>query len=265
MTSGLTAGNRSVLTVLHRAFPGPFTIAEAAVATDLAPARAARLLRHLAAQGWLVRVRRGLYATVPLDAERPQEWQVDPWLVAARALEPGYVGGWTALNHWDLTEQLFSSTVFLTARPVIRRQQSIGGARFELRHRDESFLFGVRRVWRSGVPVLVSDPERTLVDCLDDPSVGGGLRHVTDALRLYVDGDRVRWAVVLDYADRVGNRTVLKRLGYLAEALMFGDGELLESCKARISAGVGLLDPALPARGPIVSRWGLRINAAVGA
>lgn len=263
--AGVSTDNRVVLTVLNQAFAGPFTIAEAAEVAGLEPARAARLLRHLTAQGWLVRIRRGWYATVPLEAERPHEWYVDPWVIAARALGPGYVGGWTALSHWDLTEQLFSATVFLTARPVIRRAQTIGGARFELRHRDESLLFGTRRVWRSGVPVAVSDQERTLVDCLDDPSVGGGLRHVTDALLAYGQSGRGRWPVVIEYGDRVGNRTVFKRLGYLAETLALGDAELVESCRARVSAGVGRLDPALPAGGPIVSRWGLRINSTVSA
>lgn len=265
MRAGLTADNRSVLTALNRAFVGPFTIAEASAAAELDPKRAARLLRHLAEQGWLARVRRGLYATVPLDAERPQDWQVDPWAIAAHALDPGYVGGWTALNHWDLTEQLFSSTVFLTARSVRRRATTIGGARFELRHRDESMLFGVRRVWRSGVPVSVSNRERTLVDCLDDPTLGGGLRHVSEALVRYLESERKRWDDVLDYGDQLGNQTVFKRLGYLAEALGFGDRDLLESCRARVSAGIGRLDPALPARGAIVTRWGLRVNASVAS
>ncbi|MFN8223131.1 MAG: type IV toxin-antitoxin system AbiEi family antitoxin domain-containing protein [Gaiellales bacterium] len=261
--SGLSAENRMLLSRLHQVFEGPFTIVEASEAMGLELSRVSRLLRHLAAQGWLVRVRRGLYATVPLGAERPQEWSADPWAVAARALDPGYIGGWSALHHWDLTEQLFVSTVCFTARPVAHRRVSIGGTRFELRHRNASLLFGTRRVWRSGVPVPVSDPERTLVDCLDDPTVGGGMRHVVDALRSYAGGSRTRWSMIVEYGDRLGNRTVFKRLGYIAEALELADDALLDSCRARVSAGIGRLDPALPARGPIVTRWGLRINSGV--
>lgn len=83
--SGLSAENRMLLSRLHQVFEGPFTIVEASEAMGLELSRVSRLLRHLAAQGWLVRVRRGLYATVPLGAERPQEWSADPWAVAARA------------------------------------------------------------------------------------------------------------------------------------------------------------------------------------
>jgi len=262
-SAGLTAANRETVARLRRAFPGPFTAAEAAQAAELEPDRARRLLRHLVAQGWLTRVQRGLYAAVPLEAERPEAWRVDPWTIAATALSPCYVGGWTALHHWDLTDQLFSTTLVITAKPVARREREIGRARFELRHRPASVLFGTRRVWREGLPVDVSDPERTLVDCLDDPSLGGGVRHVSEALAHWHAGPRPSHQRLLDYGDRFGNRTVFKRLGFLLEALGIDAVELIDACRDRVSAGVSLLDPDRPGTGAITTRWNLRVNAAV--
>lgn len=264
--AGLSDTNRTLLTRMHRGLDGPFDAAAAAAAAGIEPARAARLLRHLAGQGWLTRVRRGLYATVPLEAESPEDWRVDPWVVVDAALGEGYIGGWTALHHWDLTDQIFATTVYLTARPVAHREREIGGARFELRHIGGDDRFGTKRVWRGRVPVEVSDRARTLVDCLDDPSIGGGVRHVAEALQEYAAGDRVDWARVVDYGDRIGNRTVFKRLGLIAEELELpGTDALLEACRARVSAGVGRLDPRRPAEGPVVRRWGLRRNVSVGA
>jgi predicted transcriptional regulator of viral defense system len=198
-----------------------------------------------------------------VEAEDPGSWGADPWAVAMAALAPGYVGGWTALHHWDLTDQIFSTTVFVTARPVPRRRRTIGGVHFELRHRSESALFGTRRVWREGMPVEVSDRERTLVDCLDDPLLGGGLRHTTEALASYTERPDVSWRRLVEYGDRLGNRTVFKRLGYIAETLGFGDDELIDGCLGRVSAGVGRLDPGRPDEGPIAARWGLRINTRI--
>lgn len=261
--AGLSRENREFVARLHRALPGPFTPADAAAAAGVDHARAARLLRHLASQGWVARLQRGLYTTVPLEAEDPEGWGADPWAVAATALAPSYIGGWTALHHWDLTDQIFSTTVVITSRPVARRQRTIGTARLELRHRPESALFGTRRVWRDGVPVPVSDRERTLVDCLDDPSVGGGLRHITEALIAYAESDGVAWEPLVEYGDRLGNRTVFKRLGYIAETLELADEEIVDACLARVSAGTGRLDPALPDKGPTTSRWGLRLNTQI--
>lgn len=263
--AGVTAANRETLALLRRSFAGPFTAAEAAEVADLEPERATRLLRHLVAQGWLTRVHRGLYATVPIEAEHPQAWRIDPWTIAATALAPAYIAGWTALHHWDLTDQLFGTTAVITARPVPRRERMIGGARFELRHRGEPALFGTRRVWRDGVAVEVSDPERTLVDCFDDPSLGGGVQHVADAFVQWRDGRRADSQQLVDYAERVGNRTVFKRLGFVLEALRIDDRELIAACRQRISSGISLLDPGRPASGSITTRWNLRINAIVGS
>ncbi len=262
-SAGLSRANRVFVAQLHRELPGPFTPDDAAVAAGVDRARAARLLRHLAEQGWVARVQRGLYMTVPLEAEDPATWRADPWVVAAVALSPGYVGGWTALHHWDLTDQIFATTVFITTRAVPRRRRTIGGARLEVRHRPASALFGTRRVWRDGVAVDVSDRERTLVDCFDDPSLGGGLRHTTEALMTYVGENDINWPRVIDYGDRVGNRTVFKRLGYIAETLNIGDDELLVACLKRVSAGVGRLDPSRPASGTKSNRWGLLLNTRV--
>jgi predicted transcriptional regulator of viral defense system len=211
----------------------------------------------------VARVQRGLYIAVPLEAEDPARWSADPWAVASAALAPGYVGGWTALNHWDLTDQVFATTVFITSRPVPRRERTIGSVRLEVRHKPEAALFGTRRVWREGTPVSVSDRERTLIDCLDDPSLGGGLRHTVEALTAYAEAPDAAWGRLVEYGDRLGNRTVFKRLGYIVETLALADDALIRTCRERLSAGTGRLDPSRPATGRTTSRWGLRLNAEV--
>jgi predicted transcriptional regulator of viral defense system len=262
--TGISKTNRAFVAQLNRTLPGPFTPADAAAATNVDRVRAGRLLRDLADRGWVARLQRGLYTTVPLEAEDPEAWSADPWAIATTALAPGYVGGWTALHHWDLTDQIFSTTVFITSRPVARRRRQIGAAVLELRHRPESALFGTRRAWRDGVPVPISDRERTLIDCLDDPSLGGGLRHTSEALVTYSESEEASWQQLVNYGDQLGNRTVFKRLGYIAESLDLADEQLIDACLQRVSAGIGRLDPALPDRGAIRSRWGLRVNASVG-
>lgn len=264
-SAGLSRSNRAFVARLNRELPGPFTVADAAAATEVDRPRAARLLRHLAGQGWVARLQRGLYTTVPLEADDPQHWSADPWAVAIAALSPGYVGGWTALHHWDLTDQVFSTTVFITSRPVPRRHRTIGDVRLELRHRPDRTLFGTRRVWREGTPVSVSDRERTLIDCLDDPSLGGGLRHTVEAIQTYAEAPDVAWEQLVEHGDRLGNRTVFKRLGYIVEALALAHQELIDVCLARVSAGTGRLDPRRPAGGTTVARWGLQLNARIAA
>ncbi len=263
--AGISGANRTFLAAVNRELRGPFTAEEAAKVADIDRERAARLLRHLATQGWIARVQRGFYTTVPLEADDPKAWSADPWAIAMAALGPGYVGGWSALHHWDLTDQVFSTTLFLTTHPVPRRNRTIAGTRYELRHRPPTALFGTRRVWRDGAPVDVSDRERTLVDCLDDPSLGGGLRHTVEALTAYAEAGDASWDQLVTYAERLGNRAVFKRLGYLAEALNLGDEQLIHTCLHHLSAGTGRLDPTGPRTGPTLARWHLQINARIDA
>ena len=261
---GISTRNRQLLTLLNRSFAGPFSVREAATALDCTVDEARRFLAYLAARGWLVRVSRGFYATVPLDAIEPTEWREDPWLVAAKVFGPAcYIGGWTACEHWNLTDQLFNTTVLFTERKVRNTETDVQGSPLRIRHTARENIFGTRSVWRGQSRVDVSDPTRTLVDVLDSPELGGGIRHVAEVLEAYFDSEHLDEFLVLEYAGRLGNRTVFKRLGYLIEALNIESPELVRECRERMSSGMSLLDPSLPRRGPSRRRWNLRLNATV--
>jgi predicted transcriptional regulator of viral defense system len=222
---------------------------------------AARLVGYLASKGWLSRVRRGLFALVPLEADRPAEWRADPWLVAAHVFAPCYIGGWSACEHWSLTEQLFRSVVVITARPQRSTHATIQGTDYRVAVRKREALFGSRPVWRGRERADVSDPSRTVIDVLDEPELGGGIRHVADVLSVYMDSEHRDEQLLVSYGDRLGNRTVFKRLGYLLEALELDAPDLIAACLKRLSAGISKLDPTIADRGRITTRWGLRVNA----
>jgi predicted transcriptional regulator of viral defense system len=58
----------------------------------------------------------------------------------------------------------------------------------------------------------------------------------------------------------LGNRTVLKRLGYLVEVLGLEVGGWIDRWRAEISPGETLLDPRYGRRGSYQSEWNLRLN-----
>jgi len=245
---------------LHRHTTAAFDVVQAAQILRLDLRKAGRLLVYLAKRGWLSRVRRGLYVAVPLDARRSGEWVEDPWVVAQRVFNPCYVGGWSALEHWDLTEQVFRVILVVTARTVRHRDVQIQGNPFHGTVRPEKALFGTVQVCRGQTRVLVSDPTRTIVDALDDPGLGGGIRTVADALHEYMTSGHRDDRLLIEYGDRLGNRAVFKRLGYLVEHLDVDAPELIEACLKRRSSGLAALDPAAKSRGRILRRWRLRVN-----
>jgi len=260
---GLEGPNRALLEQLHRGTTGPFTVEEAAALLALPRGRVRRLLSYLAGRGWLSRVCRGLYITVPLGARDPAAWLADPWSVANKLFAPCYLGGWTALQHWELTDQIFRDVVVFTALEVKRKHRTVQGTTFRLRSLPAEKHFGTRAVWRDRARLLVSDPARTIVDVLDRPEVGGGIRHVAECLVEFLESRNRDDVALVDYADRLGNRTVFKRLGFLVESKGMEARGLLEACRERMSSGLSPLDPGVEAAGRIVKRWNLFVNAKV--
>jgi len=141
----------------------------------------------------------------------------------------------------------------------------IQGSPYQAKSVAEDKIFGTRTVWRGQIKVQVSDPTRTVVDILDDPSIGGGIRHVAEVVGAYLRSEHRSDVLLAEYAQRVGNRTIFKRLGYLLESLGIAAPELIETCKNAMSSGVSLLDPTLGDEGHVVRRWNLRLNAVLGS
>jgi predicted transcriptional regulator of viral defense system len=223
---------------------------------------AAKKLSRWAADGWLRRARRGLYIPVPVDASSPAAWSEDALIVAAALWSPCYFSGWTAANHWGLTEQVFRTTVLKTTERVRASRVRLLDHDYLLTHiSKEALEWGVKTEWWGEVRLSLADPARTVVDVLDTPRLGGGIRHSAEILAAYLNHHDA--ATLVAYGDRLGNRTMFKRVGYLAETLELDRPELVAACRERLSAGISLLDPDGPKAGRRLSRWGLQINVRV--
>jgi len=216
---------------------------------------AAKLLARWNGQGWMRRLRRGFYAPVPIAALGQEQVLEDPWVLVPELFGPACIGGWSAAEHWGLTEQMFRSTCVLTSRPIREKEQTIEGIPFVLKHVQPRTLFGMRPVWRGSVRIDVTSPAKTIIDMLDDPAIGGGIRHVAECLAAYVEREDASGDELLEIADQLGNRAVFKRLGFLAERLP-GQQDLAAACRERLSQGTAKLDPSAPCS-RLVTRWRL--------
>lgn len=260
--AGISGPGREELAAVTARGQRLLTVEDAAERLGMGRPEAAKKLARWAEQGWLRRVRRGLYIPVPVDVEHPELWSGDPLALADVVWSPCYFTGWTAANHWGLTEQIFRTIVVRTSRRVRSASQMLLNQEYLVGHVPESLmLWGLRAEWRDERRVQFADEARTVIDILDTPSIGGGIRHVAEVLEAYLND--FDWHRLVEYGERIGNRAVFKRLGYLSERLELGDGGLLDECRRRLSSGVVLLDPSAPNKGPRVSEWGLRANVHV--
>ncbi|WP_423920814.1 type IV toxin-antitoxin system AbiEi family antitoxin domain-containing protein [Candidatus Poriferisodalis sp.] len=258
---GLSGASRRELAILFGDGARTVTVEAAADALNVSPETAARRLSALASRGWLGRICRGMHFAVPVDAQNPAAWTEDSWYLADLVWKPCYIGGWSAANHWSLTDQVFRSTIVMMAQRIRRVEQELaGGPTFLVRHVDpERLTWGLVGEWRHDRRILVSTPERTVADLLSKPALGGGIRHSMEILDSLLADTSVDSLV--EIVKRLGNGAGLKRLGYLLEQL----GHSSEAIGQPLTTGVPLLDPALPAVGPRSPQWCLRVNADVSA
>ena len=259
-SGGISKDSRKMLDAINRQFSGPFEVSDVEKLFNRERTKTIRLLAHWASKGWLTRIRRGLYITVPLGAKNPKTRSEDPWIVANKIFYPCYVGGWSACEHWGLTEQIFDSIVIFTSQKIRHSKSIIQGTTFLLRPLKEEYFFGLKTVWQENAKIQVSNPSRTIVDILNDPSAGGGMRHVNDIVKEYFSGEHRDDKKLIEYIKKLDNRTIYKRLGYVVEINKLDAPILLEVCKNNVSAGFSLLDPTVTNRGHHIRKWNLRIN-----
>src|SRR4030042_1607207 len=76
-----------------------------------------KILLRLMQKGWLRRGSRGIYTFVPLSSVDAEVAPEDPWAIAMELFSPCYIGGFSAAEYWDLTEQVFNTVVVFTTPP----------------------------------------------------------------------------------------------------------------------------------------------------
>ena len=256
--SGMGTLDRERITAILRSTKGVFTVSEAARILNISDTEAAKLLSRWTAKGWFSRVKRGVYIPVPLESTTADIPLEDPWIIAAKLYSPCYIGGFSAAEYWGLTEQIFSTVVVFTAKQIRNRQSVINGTEFLLRTTPQAAMFGLKEVWRGQVKVPVSDPTRTMVDFLVDPKLGGGIRSVIDMFQVYLKSEDKNLSLLLEYAKKLDNGAVFKRIGFLTEQYMSSEKQVIEACKNQLTAGNTKLDPQLAAT-KLITRWRLWI------
>jgi predicted transcriptional regulator of viral defense system len=232
-------------------------ISDVAQALAISRTDAAKRLARWREQGWISRVGAGAYVPASIDTLGAERVLDDAWVLVPALFAPAYVGGRTAAEHWDLTEQIFKDVVVITGQTIRTKHQERQGFEFTLKHLKPEKIFGTKPVWRHNTRVPVSDVHRTIIDMLDEPLIGGGIQQVSECLNAYFKRSDRNDQKLIEYADQLGNGAVFKRLGFLAERQHDGSA-LAELCRNRLTTGNAKLDPALDCQ-RLISRWRLLI------
>lgn len=169
-------------------------------------------------QGHILRIRRGLYYSIPKGTD-PDHCPVDPFLVASKMAEDSVIAYGSALDLHGKLHSIQNRVVYLTKKRVmasfdfrdIKYQAVAIPSALKVAGQE---TFGVQSIDRLGQPVFVTTLERTLVDVLDRPYLCGSWEEIWLSLESieYLDMDQV-----LKYALLLANSTTIAKLGFFLE------------------------------------------------
>ncbi len=244
-----------------------FTVAEARAAVNGDAPKLARLLSRLTRKRWLLRLERGKYLILPLAAGMEGTYTTHEFVLASRLAQPYAIAYWSALHYHGFTEQVPQTVTVMS--PVRRRDVLIPGLGFRCHfvYIAAERFFGFVTVSVDDQPVVITDPPRTVLDCLARPDLCGGIVEAAKGVYGYAQRSDARPDRLADYAARLGNPAVIKRLGYLVERFELPTkfpaarwAEAISEWQTHLSMGFARLDPRLPPAGPYDRRWRLRLN-----
>ena len=255
--AGLSRNESLLLSTLSEKNKTIFGIKDIVGELNCSYAYAKALANNLAKKRWVIILRRGVYLIVPLSAGAKPQYTEHEFVIASHIVSPYYIAYWSALSFHGLTEQT-PFTVFVATTKRVKNREILN-VRYRFVCLSESKFFGFVAAAIGPYRVNISDFEKTIADALDHPEHCGGIGEVAKCL--WNAREKISLDRIVSYAERMGNRAIVKRLGYLVESLsLSADERILSRMRKSLSAGMSLLDPSMPMKGGYATRWKLMLN-----
>lgn len=227
--------------------------------------REALLAYHVNA-GHLLRVRRGLYATVPPGID-PDSLQVDPYLLGGQMTEDAVLGYHSALQFHGKAYSIHRRFPYLSRhdrRPFVFQGQEFIAVPFpKALQASQAEEYAVETLSHAGGKVRVTALERTLVDVLVRPELGGGWEEVWRSLESveYFNLDRS-----IDYVLLLRSATAAAKVGFFLEQhreeLMVEEAHL-DVLRKHVPKQPCYLERSRRASGKLVPTWRLVVPPAL--
>ncbi|WP_202975541.1 type IV toxin-antitoxin system AbiEi family antitoxin domain-containing protein [Bradyrhizobium symbiodeficiens] len=174
---------------------------------------ARKVIRNLIRKGWLSRIVGGRYMLLPPEHGPENLGENNILALAAAAVEPSYIGWWSAASYHGFTTQKPMTVFVAVQRQVPVRTIEGSDVRFIKVTPRKFFGYGPYKVYDR--IVLISTPEKTFVDCLDHPELCGGpseLARIAHSALAKLDLEKLRDTVL-----SMKSKAVFQRLGFLSD------------------------------------------------
>jgi predicted transcriptional regulator of viral defense system len=171
------------------------------------------VIESLRRKGWLERATWGEYLLVPPEQGPDALGDSNLLALASRIADPYYVGFGTAAAHYGFTTQ--HRNVIYVVTTVRLRGREVGESRVRIVNLSSTKFFGFEAVDVLGYKVMISDREKTAIDCVDHPELAGGVGDAATVLA--TAARRFDWNKAAGYLERIGSGALARRVGWLID------------------------------------------------
>jgi len=181
-----------------------------------------RLLR----EGLAVKIRNNMYTCINGETEAPA---ANRFQIASAVSATSYVSHHTAMEYYGLTDQVFYE-VYVSSETAFRNFEFDGYIYHFIKSKSRE---GVITPEYSG-GIVITDRERTLVDCIKDMDKISGCEEVIQNICTM---GRLRENKLLEYLALYQNQFLYQKSGYLMQGLAEQLGlseKFFDECKSRI-------------------------------
>jgi predicted transcriptional regulator of viral defense system len=177
------------------------------------PKAADKVIRSLRRKGWLERASWGESLLIPSEQAPDALGDSNLLALASRIADPYYIGFGTAAAHYGLTTQ--HRNVIFVVTPLHVRERRVKEARVRIVNPKPDKFFGFDPVDVLGYKVMISDREKTAIDCIDRPALAGGAGEA--AMVLATAGRRLDWTKAARYLERIDSTALTRRFGWVMD------------------------------------------------
>lgn len=208
--------------------------------------------------GNLIHIRKFIYAVKPLFSQ--DQW-VDPYLLASKLTVDAVLAYHTALELHGLAYTTFSEFTFLVSKQLqpftYEAQRFRGISQPKALINDGNIGCGIDEIKRAGVIIKLTSLERTLVDVLDRPDLGGGWEEIWRSIDNITRLDTNK---VVEYALLLKNATTVAKVGYFLEqrpSHFAADKNSIDALLLHIPKQPHYMSRDSQAKGKYIEKWQL--------
>ena len=246
ISENLTQSHLEVLLLLDEHEMELFSLEDVKGLLPRQPDEVNEILENLVHKKMLSRIERGKFCRANFRDEKA---------IGSFLVPDGAIAYWSALNLHGLTEQ-FSNTLFIqTTR--IKKNKQVFGVSYKFVTIAPSKRDGVIKEGYGNRSYVITDVEKTIVDCFDLPKYSGGYAEL---IRAFAQA-KLSSEKMIQYCKTINNIAATKRMGFLAELLEKpGMKTFIRFALQQVKEANNPFDPNGPDKGDYVREWRLRLN-----